>query len=128
VVKVPGASSTWSFYLLSFGAMAALAGLDFLGALFAKEWTERQHAGFFLAGLATFGVLFAVYAASLRFAELSFVTFGWIVLLQVGLVVLDTVRYGLQLPIDKWIAIAGLLALQAYLILAPSGRLTEAPA
>lgn len=113
--------ASWNFYLLSAGAMLALASLDFIGSIFAKEWAERQHAGFYLAGLAVFGLLFAVYAASLKVAELSTVTFGWIVLLQVGIVLLDTQRYGLHLPPGKWAAIAGLLLLQAYLILAPNG-------
>ena len=120
--------STWSFYPLSFGAMVALAGLDFLGALFAKEWVERQHLGFFLAGLVTFGVLFAVYASSLRLAELSVVTFGWILLLQVGLLLLDIFRYGVQFPPGQWVAIVILLVLQAYLVVAPNGRAGEVAA
>ena len=102
-------------------AMVALAGLDVLGSVLAKEWAERQRGVWFLAGLATFGVLFAVYAASLRVAELSAVTFGWIVLLQVGVLLLDRFRYGVALPPAKWLAIAVFLALQAYLVLAPTG-------
>lgn len=116
-----GAPAGWRFYLLSFGAMLALAALDMLGALLAKEWAERHHGGWFLAGLLTFGVLFAVYAASLRVAELSVVTFGWIVLLQVGLLLVERFRYGVDLPPAKWLAIAAILALQAYLVLAPNG-------
>ena len=112
----------WRFYLISLAAMVALAGLDMLGALLAKEWAERQHAAWFLAGLLTFGVLFAVYAASLRVAELSVVTFGWIVILQVGLLLFDRFRYGVALPPAKWLAIALILALQAYLVLAPNGH------
>ena len=112
--------SSWRFYVLSVGAMLTLAGLDFVGAIFAKEWAERQHAGLFLAGLLTFGVLFAVYAASLKVAELSFVTFGWVVFLQVGLLLLDRLRYGVELSGGKWAAVAAILALQAYLILGPN--------
>jgi len=127
-LRALGVPASWDFYVLSLAAMLALAGLDFVGALFAKEWAERQHAGFFLAGLLCFGVLFAVYAASLRVAELSVVTFGWIVFLQVGLLVLDRVRYGVELPPGKWAAIAVILVLQAYLILVPNGATAGADA
>jgi hypothetical protein len=122
LLEAAGLPAAWHFYLLSAGAMLALAGLDFVGAVFAKEWAERQHAAYFFAGLLTFGVLFGVYAASLKVAELSTVTFGWVVLLQVGLLVLDRFRYGVDLPPGKWAAIAAILALQAYLILAPNGE------
>ena len=73
-----------------------------------------------LLGLAAFGVLFWVYASSLQYAELALVTMGWIVMLQVGLVVIDQVRYGVELPPGKWVAIVVLLVAQAYLLLAPS--------
>ncbi len=122
MLSIPNIPSSWHFYLISLGAMLALAGLDFIGAVFAKEWTESHRTEFLLAGFASFAVLFAVYAFSLQYAELSIVTFGWIVFLQVGLVVLDTVRYGVQFPRGKWIAIGVILLLQAYLVLAPNGE------
>jgi hypothetical protein len=104
--------------------MVGLAALDFLGAVLAKEWaTERNH-WLFTGCLAAFGALFAVYALSLKLAELSTVTFGWIVTLQAGLLPLERVRYEVVLPSGKWAAIVGILILQAYLILAPNG---EAP-
>lgn len=121
LLDAAGLPETWHFYLLSFGAMLALAGLDFVGTIFAKEWVERQHPTYFVAGLLAFGVLFGVYAASLKVAELSTVTFGWIVVLQVGILILERVRYGVDLPSGKWAAIVAILALQAYLILAPNG-------
>jgi hypothetical protein len=121
VLRALGVPASWNFYVVSLAAMLALAGLDIVGALFAKEWAERHHAGFFLAGLFCFGVLFAVYAASLQVAELSVVTFGWIVFLQVGLLIIDRLRYGVELPPGKWAAIAVILVLQAYLVLAPNG-------
>jgi hypothetical protein len=53
-------------------------------------------------------------------AELSYVTFGWIVFLQVGLILLDRLRYGVEISTGKWIAIVAIVAFQAYLILAPN--------
>ena len=47
-------------------------------------------------------------------------TMGWVVMLQVGLVVLDRVRYGVELPPAKWVAVVVLLTAQSYLLLAPS--------
>ena len=49
------------------------------------------------------------------------VTMGWVVLLQVGLLVLDHVRYGATLPTGKWVAVALVLVLQGYLMLGPTG-------
>ena len=122
MLQAPGIPTSWQFYAISIGAMLALAGLDFLGALLAKEWTENHRTEFLLAGFGTFLILFAVYAVSLQYAELSIVTFGWIIFLQIGLVVLDAVRYGVQFSRGKWLAIGMILMLQAYLILAPNGE------
>jgi hypothetical protein len=110
--------------LLLVGAMVALAALDFLESVLAKEWAEERNHWLFAGGLAAFGALFAVYAVSLKLAELSTVTFGWIVTLQVALLLLERVRYEVVLPGGKWVAIAGILVLQPYLNLAPNG---EAP-
>ena len=110
----------WPVALVATIAMVALAGLDLLGAFAAKEWAQHRSPVPMLVGLAAFGVLFWVYASSLQYAELALVTMGWIVMLQVGLLVLDRVRYGVELPPGKWVAIVVLLAAQSYLLLAPS--------
>lgn len=73
-------------------------------------------------GAGAFVVLFWVYASSLRYAELALVTMGWVVMLQVGLVLIDRWRYGVELPTGKWVAIAVVLVAQAYLVLAPSAE------
>jgi hypothetical protein len=56
----------------------------------------------------------------LRIAEMSTVTFGWIVGLQVAILVIEKLRYGTDLPTGKWVAIVGILCLQAYLVLSPT--------
>jgi multidrug transporter EmrE-like cation transporter len=108
------------FFLTSIAAMMLLALLDFIGAVFAKEWADTRQPWWFVAGLVTFIGLFAFYATSLKTAELSIVTIGWVVFLQVGLVLYERVRYGAHLPPLKWVAIALILALQAYLVLVPN--------
>jgi hypothetical protein len=72
-------------------------------------------------GALSFLVLFWVYASSLQYAELAVVTMGWIVLLQVGILVVDRIHFDSALPAGKLAAIIIILAAQGYLLLAPSG-------
>ncbi len=117
LIKLP---SSWPLPVVATLAMAALAGLDLLGAIAAKEWAVRHESVALGLGLLAFLLLFWVYASSLQYAELAVVTMGWIVLLQVGIVILDKVHYGADLPSDKIAAIVVILAAQGYLLLAPS--------
>ena len=52
------------FFLTSIAAMLVLALLDFIGAVFAKEWADTRQLWWFVAGLVTFMGLFAFYATS----------------------------------------------------------------
>ena len=101
-------------------AMAALAGLDLFGALAAKEWTLGHGDAWGFAGVLSFVILFWLYASSLQYAELAVVTMGWIVLLQVGIVAMDWLRFGVELPGPKVVAIRVILVAQGYLVLGPS--------
>lgn len=115
------APAGWPVALVATVAMLALAGLDLAGAVAAKEWAEHRSVTALVLGLGSFAVLFWVYASSLQYAELALVTTGWIVALQVALVVVDRVRYGVQLPTGKWVAVVVLLVAEAYLLLGPQG-------
>jgi hypothetical protein len=117
----------WQPHIAVTTMMVLLAGLDLAGSLFAKEWAHRHHSGFFLAGLVSFVVLYVVYARALAVAELSIVSLGWIVFLQVGLLLVDRLVYGVILPPGKWAAVAAILALQAYLMLASDGSAPLSP-
>ena len=120
VVPLIKAPEAWPVPVVATLAMVALAGLDLLGALFAKEWAENGSIRALVLGAGAFLVLFWVYASSLRYAELALVTMGWVVMLQVGLVLVDRWRYGVELPTGKWVAIGIVLVAQAYLVLGPS--------
>ncbi|GAA2167893.1 hypothetical protein FHX52_3830 [Humibacillus xanthopallidus] len=116
LIKAPEA---WPVPVVATLAMVLLAGLDLAGALFAKEWAENGNVRALVLGAGAFLVLFWVYASSLKYAELALVTMGWVVMLQVGLVLIDRWRYGVELPTGKWVAIGVVLVAQGYLVLAP---------
>ena len=118
LIKLP---SSWPLPVVAILSMAALAGLDLCGAFAAKEWAEKQNGTALGLGALSFLVLFWVYASSLQYAELAVVTMGWIVLLQVGILVIDHLHFGSTLPAGKLAAVVVILAAQCYLLLAPSG-------
>jgi hypothetical protein len=98
------------------GFMVLLAGLDFTGTMLAKEWTIHRAAWQLVGGAVAFLALFVALVCGLRYAEMSMLSLGWIVVLQTGLIMLDRSRYGLHLSIGGWLAVAGILALQGYLL------------
>jgi hypothetical protein len=118
----------WPTPLVAGLAMVVLALLDLGGAIAAKEAVERRSATAAAVGVLLFVLLFWVFASSLQVAELGPVTFGWVVILQVGVLLLDRFKYGVDLPAGKWIAVGVLLVAQAYLLLAPDRPASSAPA
>ena len=112
--------ASWSPTTVAVVAMVVLAGLDLAGAYAAKEAVARRSPGFAALGVGLFVVLFWVYSSSLQYAELGPVTLGWIVVLQVGVVLLDRYHYGQTVPRGHWMAIVLIIAAQAYLLLAPA--------
>lgn len=109
-----------SHSLIGVGAMFALAALDLVGAYCAVRYLRDGYWGWWVAGAVGEIGLFAIYVASLEYAELATVTLGWIVILQVGVVVMDRITNGVVLPPGKWIAMAVILLLMTYLLLAPN--------
>ncbi|HNV41390.1 MAG TPA: hypothetical protein PLI84_09750 [Ornithinibacter sp.] len=112
--------ASWPVPVVASVAMAVLAGLDLLGAIAAKEWAEKQSIAAIAFGTIASVALFWFYASSLQYAELAVVTMGWIVLLQVGIVIVDRVHFGTMLSADKIGALIIILVAQGYLVLAPS--------
>ncbi len=95
--------------------MFALAAIDLAGAGLARTWAVHHSRPALVGGVIAFGILFVVYAHGLRYAELTTVTVGWVVLLQIGVIIID-LRHGVSLPPPKILAVAAILALQTYLI------------
>lgn len=114
--------TTVRFFLLSLLAMIALAALDIVGALAAKQWSEQRHPIYFAGGLIAFGLLFAVYAKSLDVAELPIVTLGWVICLQIGITLIDRLVYGAHVSMQTWLIIAIIVALQGYLMISQHAR------
>jgi hypothetical protein len=103
-------------WLGAVAAVVVLAGLDLVGALLAFRWSTTHQPWLLPAGIAVFGLLFVVYAGGLSFATLTTVTLGWVVVLQVGVVVIDHVSRGSLPPPDRVVVVLALLALQTYLL------------
>jgi multidrug transporter EmrE-like cation transporter len=113
------APAGWPTPVVAVVAMLLLAVVDLAAAYVTKEAVVRRSPPWGVGGAALFVLLFYVYASSLQYAELALVTLGWVVALQVGVLLLDHFRYGNVLSADKWVAVAVILAAQAYLLLAP---------
>jgi hypothetical protein len=99
------------------GYMVLLAGLDLAGTVLAKEWTVHRAFWQLGAGALAFVGLFAVLVAGLRYAELSILTLGWIVMLQAAVLLVDRSRYGTEISLRGWVAIALIVALQGVLVM-----------
>jgi hypothetical protein len=110
------------FSMMGTGSMLALAGLDLIGAYCAMRYLHTGHQAWWSVGAISYVFLFGVYAASLKWAELGTVTLGWIVFLQVGVLIMDKVANGTVLPTGKWVAVAAILGLMGYVLLAPNPK------
>jgi hypothetical protein len=109
------------------GAMGGLAALDLVGALLAKEYADRPRLAVLLAGIAVFALLFGLYTASMSVSDLWVVTFGWVVLLEVGVLLLDRFHFGTAISTRKLVLVCLLFVVQIALLLPdhhgePSGR------
>lgn len=115
-----GVRNTW----LGVGAVVTLAGLDLLGAYLAKEFSVKPRWIVMVAGLAAFGLLFFVYVKSLTLTDLWVVTFGWVVLLEVGVLVLDRLRFDTHIPTHKMV-LAGMIVILQVGLMMPTPNQSE---
>jgi hypothetical protein len=104
--------------------MLLLASIDLTATFAAKEAVERGSVQMALIGIGLFVLLFWVLASALHYADLAPVTLGWVVVLQVGVLLLDRIRYGVELSTGQWVAVVVILAAQVYLLLGPDRAAT----
>lgn len=97
-----------------------LAAVDVVESVRAKEWSERRSVWLLIAGVAAAIVMFGLFSVAVRYTDMSTVTLGWIVVLQIGLMVTERVRYGIDHGLDRWAAVAAMVALQGYLLVGAS--------
>lgn len=93
-----------------------LAGVDFVIGLVAKSWSSSGSLIALLPGLALSLVLFWLYGVSLRRGHLSTITVGWVVVVACADLLIDRFGFGVQLPLSKWLAAIGAVALLGYLL------------
>jgi uncharacterized membrane protein len=110
--------------LIVIGLTLALAGIDLAEAVLAKEWATRRSPWLLVAGLVASALLFAILVVALRYTEMSTLTIGWIVVLQLGLMVTESVRYGVSHAPDRWVVMGAIVCLLAYLVISPSSSNT----
>lgn len=129
LIRVP---DSWSPAFTAAVAMVLLAALDILATLVTKEAVVRHSAWLAALGFVLVVALFWIEASSLQYADLAPLTFGWIILVQIGVIFLDRFRYQVHIPTGAWVAIVVMIVAQGYLILAvqqspessPSGAIT----
>jgi NAD/NADP transhydrogenase beta subunit len=102
------------------GLMLALASLDLVEAVLAKEWSIHRSPWLLVAGVVASILLFVVFVMAIGRTQMSSVTIGWVVMLQVGLMVTESVRYGVSHSIDRWIAMGAIVCLLGYLVSSPA--------
>lgn len=98
------------------GLTIALAGLDLVESVLAKEWSVRRNPWLLVAGIAASLSLFGLFVLAIRHAHMSTVTLGWIVTMQAGLMLIERFRYEVHHSADRWVAVSLMLVLQAYLL------------
>lgn len=120
------APESWPEPVVAALAMLLLGTIDLTATYATKEAVLRRSVPWVVAAATLAVALFYLYACALQYADLGLVTLGWVVVLQVGVLLLDRYRYGVVLSADKWVAIGVLLLAQAYLLLAPAGETPSA--
>ena len=94
-------------------ACVLLAGVDIAGTFYAVEASRGNRWGW-LGGPVAFLALFLLLVAAVKYASLTGVMIGWIVLVQLGAMFIDTHMIGTYLPPRVWVGCAVALAGLAY--------------
>ena len=98
-------------------AMAGLAGLHLASVLLAKELSARPWVWMYALAIGVWVLLFLLYVWSMRFDDLWVVTFGWVTMLQVGVLLVDRFVFAAEVSPRKWFLASALIVVQICLLL-----------
>ena len=102
------------------GLTLLLAGLDITESVLAKEWALRRSPWLLAAGLSASMLLFALFVVAIGYTEMSTVTIGWVVVMQLGLMITESVRYDVAHTPDRWVVMGAIVCLLGYLVVSPA--------
>ena len=94
--------------------VALLSGLDIVGGLLAKSWSQRHSGAALIVGSGLFVLVFVVYGLALQLGRFSVVTVAWIVVVTVVDMIIDRFCFQADLPLSKWVAMLVAVAALAY--------------
>lgn len=103
-------------------ALLVLSGLDLGGTIALKEAAVRKSPGLALLGVALFVALAVAVFLTLHLAALTIVSLGWVVAVQVAVMVVDARAYDVVPGRVQGVAIAVAMLALVVAALAPSKR------
>lgn len=103
----------------SLSTMLVLGVFDLAAAYACLRAARDNSAAWLLGALGLFVVICLIYTKSLQYAELAPVTFGWIVIVQLGVFALAARAPGASITPAHWAGVASILAGQAVLLFVP---------
>jgi energy-converting hydrogenase Eha subunit C len=100
--------------------VAVLAGLDIAGTVALKEAALRREPALAVLGVGLFVALAGCLYIAIALADLTWVSLGWIIAVQVAVVVVDRLRYDVHLSPGQGAALSVAIAALVVACLLPS--------
>lgn len=106
-------------------ALVLLTGMDMVSSAAAREAVDGTGWVWVSAGVLANVAMWWVLASTLLRGSLTIITIGWCVAAQVGVLVLDRLRYGVQLSAPQWAAVVLIISAQVFLMTGPGSSAHE---